>query len=139
MNLFLLPILLAGLLAAGHYGLRKEFTVHPKGAILVTGASTGIGRDAAVRLASAGYNVFAGVRKASDAESILNSKVPNLQPVVIDVRDHNACVAAIGVISKFTEANNVPFVGLINNAGISRRGAAEFHSLEDIRAGKNAK
>ena len=39
-------------------------------AVLVTGASTGIGRACAIYLASHGFTVFAGVRKEQDAESL---------------------------------------------------------------------
>lgn len=134
MKLYLFPALLAALLVAVHYSLRKEYTVHTAGAVLVSGASSGIGRDAAVRLAAAGYTVFAGVRKSSDAEKLLNSKVPNLLPVMLDVTDHASCAAAIRTVSQHVEDKRVPFVGLVNNAGISRRGIAEFHSLEDARA-----
>ena len=40
------------------------------GAVLVTGASTGIGRGCALRLDRAGWQVFAGVRKPEDGESV---------------------------------------------------------------------
>jgi NADP-dependent 3-hydroxy acid dehydrogenase YdfG len=40
------------------------------GAVVVTGASTGIGRAAALHLDGKGYRVFAGIRKQADAKSI---------------------------------------------------------------------
>jgi len=43
--------------------VRKEYTVHESGGIVVTGASTGIGRHAALALAKKGYIVYAGCRK----------------------------------------------------------------------------
>lgn len=134
MKFFVFPFLLVSLLVGAHFFLRKEYKVHPRGAILVTGASSGIGKDAAVRLASAGYFVFAGVRKPSDAEKILNSNVKNIAPLILDVTDHDTCVAAIRAVSKHCEENGLPFVALINNAGVSRRSVAEFHEIADIRA-----
>ena len=45
------------------FTVRKEYTVHESGGIVVTGASTGIGRHAALALAKKGYVVYAGCRK----------------------------------------------------------------------------
>jgi hypothetical protein len=42
---------------------RKSYPVHSEGIVVITGASTGIGRHAAEYLASAGYTVYCGVRK----------------------------------------------------------------------------
>lgn len=38
--------------------------------VVVTGASSGIGRSTALRLASAGWHVYAGVRRAADGEAL---------------------------------------------------------------------
>jgi NADPH:quinone reductase-like Zn-dependent oxidoreductase len=48
-----------------------EFPARPTNAVLITGCSTGIGRGAALYLASKGYMVFAGVRKDTDIKSLL--------------------------------------------------------------------
>jgi NAD(P)-dependent dehydrogenase (short-subunit alcohol dehydrogenase family) len=45
-------------------------------AVVITGASSGIGRAAALRLAPAGWRVFAGVRRQADAESLRREGVP---------------------------------------------------------------
>ena len=58
-----------------------------RGAVVVTGASTGIGRATAVELDRIGYRVFAGVRKDSDAESIRGEGSDRLEPLTIDVDD----------------------------------------------------
>lgn len=70
-----------------NFFLRKEYTVHKEGIVLVTGASTGIGRHAAEALAASGYTVFAGVRKQSDADSIISSNIRNLRPIILGVRN----------------------------------------------------
>ena len=65
----------------------------PAGAVLVTGASTGIGRAAAERLARAGTPVLAGVRKDADAQAL--GAIPGVEPVILDVTnaDHIAALA----------------------------------------------
>ena len=58
-----------------------------RGAVVVTGASTGIGRATAIELDRLGFHVFAGVRKDSDAESIRGEGSDRLEPLTIDVAD----------------------------------------------------
>lgn len=110
-----------------------EFKVQ-QGIVLISGASTGIGRHAAEHLAELGYTVFAGVRKQSDFDSLSALNIPNLYPLKFDVTDHDSCVAAITHVSEVSETMNLPFAALVNNAGVARREAAEFHSLSDARA-----
>ena len=62
--------------------------------VLVTGASTGIGRATALRLDGSGWRVFAGVRKEADAESLRQEASPNLVPVILDVTDPEQIAAA---------------------------------------------
>jgi hypothetical protein len=50
---------------------RPAYEVHTSGAVVITGASSGIGLHAAVTLAGRGFTVFAGVRKEQDAASVL--------------------------------------------------------------------
>ena len=55
----------------------------PVKAVLVTGASTGIGRNLTEHLAAAGYFVYAGARKDADLEAL--GKIKNVQPLRLDV------------------------------------------------------
>ena len=48
--------------------------------VLVTGASTGIGRATALRLDASGWQVFAGVRREADGESLRTDATPRLVP-----------------------------------------------------------
>ena len=59
----LLPLALVALYQLLLFAVRKEYTVHENGGIVVTGASQGIGRHAALALAKEGYVVYAGCRK----------------------------------------------------------------------------
>jgi NAD(P)-dependent dehydrogenase (short-subunit alcohol dehydrogenase family) len=100
------------------------------GAVMITGASSGIGRACALHLDRRGYRVFAGVRKTSDAEA-LTAAAPNLVPVMIDVTD----AKAIANVARQVEAalGGLAFTGLVNNAGVGVGAPAEFLDLSELR------
>ena len=81
-------------------------------AVLVTGASTGIGRNIAERLASEGYFVYAGARKDRDLESL--SEIHNIQGVRLDVTIQGDIDATVETI----RAGNRGLYGIVNNAGV---------------------
>jgi NAD(P)-dependent dehydrogenase (short-subunit alcohol dehydrogenase family) len=69
-----------------------------RGAVLVTGASSGIGRATALALDSLGFEVFAGVRKDSDAESLRLEGSDRLEPLMLDVADEASVDAAASAV-----------------------------------------
>ena len=85
-------------------------------AVLVTGASTGIGRKITERLAADGYFVYAGARKEADLKAL--AALPNVQPVRLDVTDLRDIEAAVSTITKGGRG----LYGLVNNAGIGTLG-----------------
>lgn len=97
--------------------------------VVITGASSGIGRACALRLSKAGWKVFAGVRKGSDADS-LRDEDPRLTPLFIDVTDQ----ASIDAAKKTVGDEIGPRLdGLVNNAGIVVHGPLEFVTPEELR------
>jgi NAD(P)-dependent dehydrogenase (short-subunit alcohol dehydrogenase family) len=98
--------------------------------VLVTGASTGIGRATALRLDASGWKVFAGVRKAEDAESLREAASSRLAPVFLDVTDADQIAAAAEQIAQESEDG---LDGLVNNAGVAIPGPLETVPLEDFR------
>jgi NADP-dependent 3-hydroxy acid dehydrogenase YdfG len=58
-----------------------------RGFVVVTGPSTGIGAATVSRLAGQGFRVFAGVRRAEDAESARSASNGNVTPLMIDIAD----------------------------------------------------
>jgi NAD(P)-dependent dehydrogenase (short-subunit alcohol dehydrogenase family) len=92
-----------------------------KNVVLVTGASSGIGLCCAEYLASRGYRVYGGSRRATSS--------PLVESIVLDVRDDRSVRAAVdGVIAREGRIDI-----LINNAGVSIAGAVEDTSIEEAR------
>ncbi|HIA01024.1 MAG TPA: SDR family oxidoreductase [Myxococcales bacterium] len=102
-----------------------------KGAILITGASTGIGRACVLRMDKLGYPVFAGVRKESDAQSLREAASDKLTPIMLDVTNAEQIAAAAKHIGDVL--GDAPLMGLVNNAGIGVGGPLEFIPMEDLR------
>lgn len=94
--------------------------------VLISGASTGIGRVCAEYLASQGWYVYAGVRKAADAEALAAAH-PGITPLMLDVTEAESIRAAIEALP------GGGLDGLINNAGVAVAGPAELISLDDWR------
>ncbi len=99
--------------------------------VLVTGASTGIGRATALRLAAAGWRVFAGVRRDADGRALADASAGSLTPVVLDVTDPAQIAAAADAIAD--AVGGAGLAGLVNNAGIARGGPVEYLPVDDWR------
>jgi len=103
-----------------------------RGAVVVTGASTGIGRACALRLDRLGFQVFAGVRKDADGKALKKKARGNLTPVRLDVTDDAAILAAAETVGNAVGEEGL--LGLVNNAGIAVPGPLEFLPLGDLRS-----
>ena len=101
--------------------------------VLITGASKGIGRVAALTLARAGHNVYATMRNAARAAEFAAESQSESLPIhvsVMDVDSDESVSTAIATIHHAAGAIDV----LVNNAGVERNGAIEELSMDDIRA-----
>ena len=105
---------------------------HASGAVLVTGASTGIGRATALRLDAEGYTVFAGVRKDADARELAQAGSDRLAPVTLDITKADQIESARERIAE--PLGDAGLVGLVNNAGVGGGGPVEFMELDELRA-----
>lgn len=101
-----------------------------RGAVFITGASTGIGRASALHLDRLGFSVFAGVRRLEDGDALTAEASPLLQPVIVDVTDDATIAAAVTLVDERAPEG---LVGLVNNAGIAVTGPLEFIDLAEVR------
>ncbi len=103
----------------------------PRGAVVITGASTGIGHASALHLATLGFTVFAGVRRDEDAERLRAAGNGSIEPLRIDVTDQASIDAAAQRVGEAVGAGRL--AGLVNNAGIAVPGPIEFIPVEEFR------
>lgn len=101
---------------------------------LVTGASSGIGRATALRLAKAGALVFIGARRLPLLEAIATEgqgRGLRLVPLALDVTDGNSLAAAAARIRQATNGYDLDI--LVNNAGFGQMGPVEELPIEWLR------
>jgi NAD(P)-dependent dehydrogenase (short-subunit alcohol dehydrogenase family) len=86
-------------------------------AVVVTGASSGIGRACALTQACPGFHVCAGIRKDKDAEA-LEYAAPDisLTPLLLDVTDPSLTASAVETVAEAVREEGL--AGLVNNAGV---------------------
>jgi len=101
------------------------------GGVVITGASTGIGRECALYLDRRGFKVFAGVRKAADGEALAKAASARLTPVILDVTDERTVTAAADIVSMALA--DAPLVGIVNNAGVGIGGVLEYIAPSEVR------
>lgn len=95
--------------------------------VLISGASRGIGRATALRLARAGWTVYATVRRLADGEALLaEAGGSTITPLQLDVTDEAQIAALGGALPDHLDA-------VVNNAGIVVSGPLETLSAADLR------
>ena len=99
--------------------------------VVITGASTGIGWATAKLLIDKGYRVFGSVRKPADAERLVGEFGGNFVPLLFDVTDEAAVLAAAREVR--AALNGETLAGLVNNAGIAVPGPVLELSADEFR------
>lgn len=125
-KLFLAALCVASICFSDTIVAQEETTTAQK-AILVTGASTGIGRHIAETLAAEGHFVYAGARKQKDLDAL--SAIENIQGIKLDVTVQEEIDAAVATISSAGRG----LYGLINNAGVAVIGPMIEVDEEDMQ------
>ncbi len=93
--------------------------------ILVTGASTGIGRNLTETLAENGYHVYAGARKDKDLAAL--NAIDNVTAVRLDVTNQEQVDAVVAMIRE----KGTGLYALVNNAGVGGRGQVVDTPIEN--------
>jgi NAD(P)-dependent dehydrogenase (short-subunit alcohol dehydrogenase family) len=104
-------------LFAGVSNATELFAEDGQKSILVTGASSGIGRHLAETLAEAGHHVYAGARKQDDLDAL--NAIENVTAVRLDVTIQDEVDAVVDLIQE----RGTGLYALVNNAGIGDGGA----------------
>ena len=94
--------------------------------ILITGASSGMGHDAAIYLAKQGHKVYGGARRVDKMEDL---KEYGITPLNLDITDDKSVDAALKIITDEEKRLDV----LINNAGYGSYGTIEDVSIEEAK------
>jgi short-subunit dehydrogenase len=100
-------------------------TSGPKRVVLITGASSGIGRATAELIAARGHRVFGGVRAPATTRPLAGVEL-----LPLDVRDEASAIACVDEVRSHAGRIDV----LINNAGVNLVGAVEETSIRQAQA-----
>ena len=101
------------------------------GSILVTGASSGIGKAISLHLEQLGFSVFATVRNERDANALCSQTSGGLVPVLMDVTDQASIERAKNQVNQ--AIGDAGLDGLVNNAGVVYISPLEFVPLDELR------
>ncbi|MET9950592.1 SDR family oxidoreductase [Streptomyces sp. NPDC006339] len=112
-------------------GNPRALTPHGR-TVLVTGASSGLGRVCALELERSGFRVFAGVRAEADGEALAQEATGGgITPVRIDVTEEKTIAAAAEQVARAVGDRGL--WGLVNNAGICVSAPLECVAPEQLR------
>jgi len=139
MNLLfpLIVVIIAALLAFLHYDSSQ--IIVKEGVVVITGASSGIGKKTAFFLAKNGFHVFAGVRSEKSAEELSKKakdhKLENsLFPILLDVTKEDQIKESVKKVDEFLSSRpELPLVGVVNNAGMGAISVAEYLNIEHAK------
>ena len=99
--------------------------------VVITGASTGIGRSTAEYLAAKGWQVFAGVRKDKDGDALVAADA-RIKPILLDVTNPDHVTTAVETVRAALDGQKL--TGLVNNAGIANMGPLAVQPLDEFKS-----
>lgn len=102
-----------------------------RGAVLITGASSGIGQACAWRFDRDGYRVFASALSLEEGAETKRLASPRLEIIILDITNAESIARAHAVISQAVGSSGLR--ALVNNAGILRCAPLELTSMAAVR------
>ena len=100
--------------------------MNEKKVVLITGASSGMGKETALKLIGEGHTVYGAARRIEKMNDLIEKGGHALK---LDVTDHESIKAAVSQL--LSEQNRIDV--LVNNAGYAIYGAVEDTTIEDAR------
>lgn len=100
-------------------------------AVLITGVSSGIGRETTLLLDERGFRVFGTVRKSEDADRLAGETSDRFVPVVMDLLHEASIETAVAEVSRRLDGGGLH--GLVNNAGTIISTPLEYLDLDAFR------
>ena len=115
--------------------MMRDTHPHMKKVVLITGCSSGIGKQSAITLAKHGFTVFATVRKEADAEALRHLGLPGLLPIwPLDLTNlAHITQAADIVVNELDRLEIKGLYGLVNDAGGGSQAPIELMDLDELR------
>jgi NAD(P)-dependent dehydrogenase (short-subunit alcohol dehydrogenase family) len=102
-----------------------------RGAVVITGSSSGIGEATALHLAEIGFKVFAGVRKSEDGEQLRERSGGRIEPLILDVTVPEHIEHSVRAVGDSLDGGRL--AGVVCNAGIAVAGPLEFLPIDEFR------
>lgn len=99
--------------------------------VVITGASTGLGKAFAVKCALEGWRVFAGVRKEADGDDLKNAHSA-ITPLILDVTSSDDLKHGSDLVAEALDGRKLS--GLVNNAGIAKLAPLPLQDIEEFRS-----
>ena len=99
--------------------------------VVITGASTGIGRATAEHLCAKGWQVYAGIRRVEDGAELIAAD-DRIKPILLDVTNPEHVEAAVETVRQALGGHKL--AGLVNNAGIANMGPLALQPLDQFKS-----
>jgi NAD(P)-dependent dehydrogenase (short-subunit alcohol dehydrogenase family) len=99
--------------------------------VVITGASSGIGKSCVSRLVKNGWRIFATVRRSDDGERLVSEVGAGVTPIILDVEERSSISAAAEQVTAELQGRGLD--GLVNVAGIGMVRPLEYATAADLQ------
>ena len=106
-----------------------------KKTVVITGASSGIGRASVPRMVQSGWQVFATVRKTRDGEQLSSDFGRYVTPIIMDITNRKTITAAVEQVTSLLQNSGLD--GLVNVAGVGKVQPIEYMTEDELQQAFN--